>query len=249
MTADRAFFASTHLDDDLPEGRYVFVEVSDTGAGMDDETRAKIFDPFFTTKFMGRGLGLAAVLGIVRGHRGTLKVTSAPGRGTAFLVLFPCSEDVAALPELPAPPAAGEWRGNGRVLVVDDEALVREMASDLLVDLGFEVVMARDGLEGVELLEEWGDRIDVVLLDVTMPQMGGKEALGEMRRIRREVPVVLMSGYSEQEVMGQFTGRSLAGFLQKPFTIAALAEAMRRATARNQESGVRSQERGSDPDS
>jgi two-component system, cell cycle sensor histidine kinase and response regulator CckA len=227
MAADRAFLASAHLDEDLPEGPYVFLEVSDTGVGMDDDTRARIFDPFFTTKFVGRGLGLAAVLGIVRGHRGTLKVTSAPGRGTTFLVLFPCSSHEAALPERAPEPAADEWRGSGTVLVVDDEAMVREMTGDLLTSLGFEVVLARDGREGVELLGEWGERIEVVLLDLTMPRMGGKEALREMRRVRADVPVVVMSGYSEQEVMGQFSEGAPAGFLQKPFTIAELGDAIR----------------------
>lgn len=232
VDADRAFFGHTYLREDLPPGPYVFVEVRDSGSGMTPETLARIFDPFFTTKFTGRGLGLAAVLGIVRGHRGAIRIDSAPGAGTTFQVYLP------ALPEVAAPPpadvvelASGAWQGRGTVLVVDDEEGVREVAGAILEHAGFQVTMAVDGREGVDRLAADPGGIALVLLDMTMPRMNGATALVEMRKIRADVPIIVTTGYGEQEVVSQVGSLPHTGFIQKPYSPGALVAAVRQLLA------------------
>jgi PAS domain S-box-containing protein len=210
------------LPDELVDGQYVFLEVSDNGCGMDEETKAKIFDPFFTTKFTGRGLGLASVLGIVRSHLGTLTVSSAVGRGTTFTVLLPASSRKPVKGSGSETVAPGHVRG--AVLVVDDEAAVRDVASQMLQRAGFEVIAAPDGREGVERFAERHADIAAVLLDMTMPRLNGEDAFAEMQRIAPKVPVILMSGFAEVEAMQRFAGKGLAGFLQKPFRAATLLQ-------------------------
>lgn len=222
---DRAYLGDTLLSPDLPEGNYVYLEVSDNGCGMSPETQAKIFEPFFTTKFAGRGLGLAAVLGIVRGHKGALKVYSEPGKGTTFKLLFPCAAGSAeAVASNDADAQA--WRGQGRVLVADDEETVRTTAALMLKKLGFETELAVDGSEAVAVFQGDPARYALVLLDLTMPHLDGEQVFAELRRLRPEVRVVLMSGFSEQEVAARFTGKGPSGFLQKPFALEALREVL-----------------------
>jgi PAS domain S-box-containing protein len=224
---DEEYIASVLTPEKISPGEYVDLQVHDTGSGMPPETLDRIFDPFFTTKFTGRGLGLAAVLGIVRGHKGAIKVYTTPGRGTTFKVLFPASRHPAMKP---VPRAEIEEAKPGEtVLVVDDEAIVRRTAKAMLERHGYSVVLAENGKEAVDLYTVLADRIDLVLLDMTMPVMGGDEAFRRMKTIQPNVRVLLSSGYNEVEAIRRFTGKGLAGFIQKPYSALTLAEKVRTA--------------------
>jgi len=207
-----ALFAET-----LATGQHVYFEVSDSGCGMEAEARARIFDPFFTTKFTGRGLGLAAVAGIVRGHRGAVEVESGPGRGTRFRVLLPAAAGPAAQPTRERAPI-DDWRATGTVLVIDDDEGVRELSEDVLHRTGMTVLTAADGHEGVKLFGLHADSIRVVLLDRTMPALSGAETFEAIRALRADAKIVLVSGYLEERAAGELAGRGLAGFLKKPFS-------------------------------
>jgi len=204
----------------VPPGKpatYVYIEVSDTGCGMDKATLSRIFEPFFTTKFTGRGLGMSAVMGIVKAHQGALRVYSELGKGTTFKVMFPANEIIED-----REPEAGRidaWQGTGTVLLVDDEESIRAISSKQLQRLGLEVLTAADGRKAVELFRERRSQIDLVLLDLTMPHMNGEEAYRELRQIDPDVRVILASGYSEHDIAAQFAGKGLAGCLQKPYTL------------------------------
>lgn len=201
-------------------------EVTDTGCGMGAQTIERIFDPFFTTKFAGRGLGMSAVLGIVRGHRGALQIDSKLGKGTTFKILFPANDRTADGVAIRSDPEVKDrnWRGNGTVLIVDDEKTVRAVGKQMLERLGFGVLDASDGREALRMFRAHAQEIACVLLDLTMPNMDGEEAFREIRNIDPNVPIVLCSGYNEQEATQRFADKGLAGFIQKPFSMAALRE-------------------------
>src|SRR5439155_413367 len=237
LRADRAFLSRTSPDPGLPEGDYVCVEVSDTGSGIDEETKRRIFDPFFTTKFTGRGLGLAAVLGIVRGHQGAISLYSEVGHGTTFKVLFPSSEKKAGPDAADHSEQSRNWRGRGTVLVIDDEEGVRIVAKSALERVGFTIISAEDGRAGLEIFRRRAGEIAAVLLDMTMPHMSGDEVYRELARIKPGVKVILSSGYNEQDATSLFVGKGLAGFIQKPYQPLALIDKVRRTLEDPQEQG------------
>lgn len=220
----------------MPTGDYVFFEVTDNGRGMSKETIARVFDPFFTTKFTGRGLGMSAVQGIIRGHNGLIKLYSEVGRGSTFKILFPANVSPVGRPTgLPDEPAAEDlyWCGQGTVVVVDDEELVREIAIEMTRQLGFDVIGVEDGQAAVELIEQSNDEIACVLLDLTMPRMDGEQAFKALCRVRPNLPIILCSGFDESDATPRFSGMGLAGFIQKPFSMSRLRGALRTAVDSN----------------
>lgn len=223
----------THEEDDgkTPEP-FVFLEVVDTGCGMDSSTLQRIFDPFFSTKFSGRGLGLAAVMGIVERHRGHVRIRTVPKQGTTFRILFPATTGTADA--APVRPGGGEWRGRGTVLVVEDEEGVREVVGRMVERLGFEVITAGDGVAALAALDRHQGSVAAVLLDLSMPRMGGQEALVHLRERRPELPVILMSGYTEQEVAAKLLDGTTGAvaFLQKPFLPEDLTSVLRHISVR-----------------
>ncbi len=222
-----------YLAKDVQQGAYVFVQVEDTGSGMDAETQKRIFDPFFTTKETGSGLGLAALLGVVQGHHGAIHLRSAPGAGSCFTIYLPLWDDTQpTLPALPAEVVAeveseAPVAGDRLVLVVDDEAAVRNVARRLLEREGVAVLTANDGRQGVEQFRHYAERIVLVLMDLTMPEMDGEQAFHAIREIRSDARIILSSGFSESSAVDRLQQFGLAGFIRKPFTRQQLLDAMR----------------------
>jgi two-component system cell cycle sensor histidine kinase/response regulator CckA len=212
-------------------GLYLTLQVSDTGGGMDAETQARLFEPFFTTKFTGRGLGLAAVLGIVRGHKGALGLETEPGKGTNFTVLLPASSAKAgaALRKTNIPTA--DWQRGRTILLVDDERALLTLGTSMLSQLGFAVLAAANGQEALAMFHEHMEEISLVLLDLTMPGMDGSETFQALCALDPRVRVVMSSGYGEQDLATRFAGKGLAGFLPKPYTLADLTERLSAALA------------------
>ncbi|MFH1998981.1 MAG: PocR ligand-binding domain-containing protein [Planctomycetota bacterium] len=214
-----------YLDNDLREGRYACIEIADTGCGMDQATQSRIFDPFFTTKFTGRGLGMAAILGTVRSHKGAIKVRSEIDRGTVFTLYFPaltsCQKQPDSLPGTGESPEA-EFMGEETLLLVDDEVPIVDCGKIMLERMGFKVLTACNGVEALEMVRARGEEIACIILDLTMPCMDGQDAFDEIHKIRPELPVLVSSGYSVKEIESRFEGKNVAGIIQKPFLTATL---------------------------
>ena len=225
---DAAWLAEASVGRELPPGTYVCLEVSDNGPGMDRAARARVFDPFFTTKGSGRGLGLAAALGIMRSHKGALRLVSEPGQGATFTLAFPPQAGSAPKPAPAAP--ARNWRGSGSVLIVDDEQAVRATAAQMIAFFGFTVKQAESGQQALDFLRARGSRFDLVLLDLTMPGMDGYATFTALRSLQPDQRIVVFSGYSAQDAQQRFAGQNLNGFLQKPFSTESLRDVLREAT-------------------
>jgi len=213
---------SIHQPDVLP-GSFAYLEVSDSGCGMDEATRKKIFDPFFTTKFTGRGLGMSAVLGIVHGHQGVLHLNSEPGQGATFRIALPLSAPGEVQPGRREEKAPVHGK-SGLILVIDDEETIREVACMLLSEMGFDVITAADGQEGVDVFSQQQGKFTGVILDMTMPRMGGEACYHALRELDPDIKVILSSGYSAEDATACFQGQGLAGFIQKPYLIDAFQD-------------------------
>jgi len=221
VVLSNALFEKDHNEKDtfgmlINDGKYACLEVSDTGIGMDETTQKRIFEPFYTTKFTGRGLGMSAIRGIVKSHGGALQLTSTPGIGTTFKVYFPLPEaiDYDGTDLIESYPIEG---ASGTILLVDDERTLRTMAAAILESMGFYALTAQDGLEALEIFSERGSEIDMILLDLIMPQMGGIETYHELRKIAATIPIIICSGYSVEEVSDIIVNDEYAGFVQKPY--------------------------------
>jgi nitrogen-specific signal transduction histidine kinase/CheY-like chemotaxis protein len=223
MDCTRAYLNDICLGEGLAEDSYVFLEIADTGCGIDAPTRQRIFDPFFSTKFVGRGLGLAAVMGIVRVHGGAIAVTSAPGAGTTFRILFPASRQAGGRSLTPD----AEWRGTGALLLVEDDEMVLKTSKNMLEKMGFTVHTAWSNESALTLLRQHRDCIVAAVVDLTLPFRDGIRTSLELREIKPGLPVLLASDYPDDTIATYHGDKGLAGFIQKPYTRTALAAKLR----------------------
>jgi len=220
LECDRAYLKTTFVGEDIPDGKYTFFEVSDNGCGMDEETKIKMFDPFFTTKFLGRGLGMSAVLGIARSHNGSIKVYTEKNKGTTIKVLFPALEEYPLSNIISSEKYIDDKQGyTGTVLLIDDDDYVRQTARDQLEYLGLNVILAAHAQEALFIFNEKNKLIDLVILDLVLPEIDGIECYRELKRINSDVKVIIVSGYNVEDIKNNFNGKGVLGFLQKPYSL------------------------------
>jgi len=239
MRADEDYVLSSVGYHDAEPGDYAYLDIEDTGCGMDEATLQRVFDPFFSTKFAGRGLGMSAVLGIIQSHKGLIHVCSDVGVGTTFRILLPLPEIKMEkgidfnLPIINSPKMPEEVLPHGTVLVADDEAEVREIACVMLEEMGYSTLEACDGEQAVQIFSEQANDIQAILLDETMPKMNGDKAIEFIRKIRNDIPVVLTSGHAQEDVEQLFSGTGVDCFIQKPYAQETLQQALHDAIARH----------------
>ncbi len=223
---DESFFRGTYLADALPPGEYVFLEIKDTGSGMEEHVKERIFEPFFTTRFAGRGLGLPAVLGIVRGHRGTLTLESEVGVGTSIKLYFPV-KTVGSASWLVTGEVQGDWHGHGTVLIADDEDMILSVGTMMLRHLGLNVVTATNGNEVLERAQTHIESLQCIILDYEMPGTECNDVCSKLKSELPDVPIVVSSGHAQRDLIGHFDDKMIAAFLPKPFELAGLQAVLR----------------------
>lgn len=230
------FISKSQILHEIKPGKYVYIDVIDNGCGMDEDIHSKLFDPFFSTKQTGRGLGLPAVQGIMRGHGGAVIIDSKMDSGSRARIIFPAitGKVESSSSEISASSHTGsDISKKDLVLVVDDEDVVRELCMEFVRIAGFGVLGAEDGIEGLEIFRRESDNLSCVLLDLSMPKMDGVTAFHEMKKINPGIPVILCSGYSEEDAVRSFAGEKLAGFLQKPYKLDMLLEKLNSIVKKN----------------
>lgn len=228
---DEGYLNQSHTIAKPPPGLYAYVDVRDSGCGMDSDTLTRLFEPFFTTKFTGRGLGMASVLGVVQGHGGAILVTTAPGQGTAMRVLFPAVPAPEAVEPAHDVALRRDAESSETILIVDDEPMVRDLCARLIRAFGFQPLTAVDGLEAVEIVRDHPGMIACILLDLAMPRKSGPDALRDIRAIEPEVPVIICTGYADDASQAGLAEQRIEGFLHKPYTVDELRQAIHKALA------------------
>jgi len=223
-----------YLGSVIPAGRYICLEVSDTGCGMDDETIKRIFEPFYTTKFTGRGLGMSAVLGIIRSHKGALQLSSKPGRGTIIKVYLPVQIGDFTGAESLQHIASEPWQGSGTVLLVEDEELIILLANAMLKELGFKVIEASNGKEALEKYQKNADVITLVVTDIGMPVMDGYELFRELKKLNPPLPIIISSGFGDEVVTSRIPREDIAGMVSKPYRFDQLRDVLKGVVERCQ---------------
>ncbi|MEI6306547.1 MAG: response regulator, partial [Deltaproteobacteria bacterium] len=218
-----------YLGNIIPGGWYACLEVTDSGCGMDAETQNRIFEPFYTTKFTGRGLGMSAVLGIIKAHNGALQLFSQSGQGTTFKVYLPIQMTESIEGQFSQQPASLElWKGRGSVLLVEDEEQIVLIADAMLEELGFSVIKASNGKEALELYRKSAEEIRLVVTDIGMPVMDGYALFRELKQLDPALPIVISSGYGDTEVKSRIPIEDIAGLVSKPYNFEQLHQVLKR---------------------
>ncbi|MDD2899748.1 MAG: response regulator [Desulfuromonadaceae bacterium] len=221
-----------HLGKPIQAGMYLCLDVTDTGCGMDNETKRRFFEPFYTTKFTGRGLGMSAVLGILKAHNGALQLFSQPGKGTTVKVYLPVPTAATDGTESLQQTDPGAWRGNGTILLVEDEQQVKLVGKAMLQALGFTVIEAVNGEEALEQYRKNSADITIVVTDIGMPIMDGYELIHELKNLTPKLPIIISSGFGDTEVASRIARENIAGLICKPYNFLELREVVKSVAGR-----------------